>query len=602
MKNTFLSRLYIIAISLSLVAGLAEVQLIRFQVSPTFHQVSNWADEQFTYDKLDLLPTRGSIYDRYGRLLAGNEEVYQVGALLQFVRNPQTIIETIYPLIKDPDQYEYVEKAASTEYEEDSRVYANLVNFVSPNVISVMQDIKRNYELENPEGKDLSKPSLRGMVWYPQLKRSYPENDLAANVIGIYPYEELYKAKGRYGIEEYYNDLLAGNSEKIKMPVVPFMIQDVPELPTGASLVLTIDREIQAMLERKLDEEVKKNDAASGTIIIMDPRNGEIIAMATQPRINLNTYYQYEEELESEIPFNRAISQFYEPGSVFKPLTMAAAIDLGKVTPETIFNDPGVFQYMGATIYNWDRRAYGKQTMIECLQRSLNVCLSWVATEIGAEDFYRYLEAFGIGRKTNIDLGGEDTYPLRTPEDTYHPDDSYNWYPAYLVVNSFGQAVSVTPIQIATAISAIANNGRMMKPHVLKAIIDHDQQYDTNPQVLGVPISEQTARTLTEMLAVSLEKEASSALVPGYRIAGKTGTAEIPSAGGYTSDQTNASFVGWGPIDDPHFLIYIWIERPTSSPWGSLVAAPIFHDIVEELVKLMDIPPDEIRHALMAQG
>ncbi len=594
MKTNLLSRINITGIFLSLVAALVEIQLIRFQISPSFHKVSEWADEQFTYDKQLIYPYRGIIYDRYGRLLAGNEEVYEVGVLLQFVKNPETIADILKEL---PDvDYDEVKSAASLTYAQGEREYAVLVNFVPPNLINAIREIKRQYELENPGGEDPKKPSLRGLVWYPQTKRSYPENAQAANVLGFYSYKKREKARGFYGVEEYYNDLLSGAPQKILMPKDPYMIDEVPNIPTGASLLLTIDREIQAMVEQKLDESVKQNEAASGTMIVMNPKNGEILAMASQPRLDPNLYWQYEKELKDKIPFNRAISETYEPGSVFKPLTMATALDLGKVKADTIYNDPGVFRYFGSTIFNWDRRAWGEQSMIGCLQHSLNVCLSWVATQIGDEDFYRYIEAFGIGRRTNIDLGGEQTWPLLTPRDVG------KWYPVNLVTNSFGQGVSVTPIQLATAISAIANSGKMMKPHILKAIIDQGQQYNTSPQVLGVPISVETAHTLTEMLATSLEKEASTSLVNGYRIAGKTGTAEIPGAEGYTSNQTNATFVGWGPIDNPQFLVYIWLEKPTSSPWGSVVAAPLFHDVVKELVVLLDIPPDTVRHNLMAQG
>jgi cell division protein FtsI/penicillin-binding protein 2 len=171
-----------------------------------------------------------------------------------------------------------------------------------------------------------------------------------------------------------------------------------------------------------------------------------------------------------------------------------------------------------------------------------------------------------------------------------------DWYEVELGTNSFGQGVAVTPLQLATAISAVANHGEMMVPHVVYAYVDKGQQYIIPPRVLGRPITAETAHTLTEMLATSLENESSDALVSGYRMAGKTGTASIPSASGeYDSELTNASFVGWGPVDDPRFLVFVWLEKPTSSPWGSVVASPVFRQVAERLVVLMDIPPDEIR-------
>nr|MBP7228264.1 penicillin-binding protein 2 [Longilinea sp.] len=329
----------------------------------------------------------------------------------------------------------------------------------------------------------------------------------------------------------------------------------------------------------------------SGTIIVLDPRNNEILAMATTPRLDPNKYWEYSQIFPGATPYNRAISQTYEPGSVLKVLTMGSALDAGIVTPDTTFLDTGAIEVGGITIHNWDGGAWGWQTMTGCMQHSLNVCLSWVATELGPTRFYDYLKAFGVGHRTNVDLAGEKIWPLSLPGDE-------NWYQVNLATNSFGQGVAVTPLQMAVSISAVANDGNIMAPHVVKAIIQDGKQRDVRPMIIGNPISAQTAHTLTEMLAVSLEEESSNALVEGYRIAGKTGTAQIPSPQGYLDDVTNASFVGWGPVDDPQFLVYVWIERPASSPWGSVVAAPVFRDVVKELVVLLNIPPDSIRQQI----
>ena len=208
--------------------------------------------------------------------------------------------------------------------------------------------------------------------------------------------------------------------------------------------------------------------------------------------------------------------------------------------------------------------------------------------------FYDYLNRFGIGHRTNIDLAGEEVYPLSQPDDP-------TWYTINLATNSFGQGVAVTPIQMVMAASAFANDGKMVVPHVLKAYIQDGQQFSTATKIAGAPVTAATAYTLTEMLAVSLEEEASDALVEGYRVAGKTGTAEIAVNGQYSSYATNASFVGWGPVDDPKFIVYVWLEKPKSSIWGSIVAAPVFRDVVKQLVVLMNIPPDDQRFTLQAQ-
>jgi cell division protein FtsI/penicillin-binding protein 2 len=233
--------------------------------------------------------------------------------------------------------------------------------------------------------------------------------------------------------------------------------------------------------------------------------------------------------------------------------------------------------------------------MLGCMQHSLNVCLAWVATQLGPTNFYNYLQRFGIGHLTGIDMAGEVNWPLSIQGDP-------NWYPVNLGTNAFGQGVAATPIQMITAIAAVANNqGKMMAPHVLRSVIENGEQYNNPPQVIGTPISAETASTLTNMLTTSLEEESSVALVEGYRVAGKTGTAEIPGPGGYSSSLTNASFVGWGPVDDPRFIVYVWLEKPTSSPWGSVVAAPVFSEVVSKLVILLDLPPDDIRQQLANQ-
>ena len=592
MKKSYTSRLNLIGVCLSLASIMIILQMVRIQNSTKHQELSQWANEEYSYAIESYSPERGNIYDRWGRLLAGNEDVYEVGVMLKYVANPTTIAQALDGV--NQLNYDDIFTAASQTYDPEKSVYAVLTDFLPSGVIDALSQIKQDYELANPDGRKEKLPSLQGVVWNPHLKRTYPENTLASNILGFYSFMDRENGIGYFGVEEYYDDLLAGTPMEIFMPRNPYLLEELPDVPAGASLVLTIDREIQAMVEKKLDKAVEEHEAESGTIIVMDPRNGEILAMASQPRVNLNQYWKYEQEFEDKTPFNRAVSETYEPGSVFKVLTMAAAFDAGTVDEETIFNDPGRFEYGGSTIYNWNRRGWGKQTMQGCMQHSLNVCLAWVATELGKEDFYEYLQAFGVGRRTNIDLGGEKIWPLSTPGDS-------GWYPIQLATNSFGQGIAITPIQLAAAVSAVANEGKLMKPHVLKAIIQDGKQYNTSPQVMSVPIKPETARIINSMLVESLKEESSLASVPGYSIAGKTGTAEIPVEGVYGTELTNASFVGWGPADNPQFLVYVWIEKPGSSPWGSVVAAPVFSSITQDLVMYLDIPPKDSEQTMIAK-
>lgn len=586
MNEDHVWRYHALALCFSLAAFLVLAQLVRIQVIPQA-EVFRERGDRYEGEWQTIYPARGQIYDRWGNLLAGNTTVFEVGVELKDVENPRTIALALSGVL-DLD-YDQVLQAASRKPSADA-VYAVLDDFVSPDKIALLDELIANLETYIQAEEDEPPPSLRGLVFRPHLQRSYPEKSLAANVLGFVSRE----GRGYFGVEENYNDLLAGQPRTIWIPHDPNQVDASTEIPPGASLVLTIDRAIQAEIEDILDRAVETSGSESGSIVVMDPRTGEILGMASTPRLDLNEYWRYEAIFEAETPFNQAVSKAYEPGSVFKVLTMAAALDKGVVKPDTPFLDTGVFEIGGVYIRNWNQAAWGPQDMEGCLRHSLNVCLAWVASEVGPHDFYQHMQAFGIGHLTGVDLAGEVAGRLKVPGDE-------DWFAADLGTNSFGQGVAVTPVQMLMAVSAIANEGKMVAPHVLRSMINNGRQYEPPPQVVGVPISAETARTLSEMLARSLEQEASNSLVPGYRIAGKTGTAEIPTPYGYTSTATNASFVGWGPVDDPRFLVYVWLEKPSSSPWGSVVAAPVFREVVEQLVVLLDLPPDETRQALAGQ-
>ena len=579
-RYTLLATLY------SLMAIFIIGQLVRIQTNP--EQVEYYLEKSriFEADLRSIKPPRGLLYDRQGKLLAGNTTVYEVGVELAQVRNPHSIALTLNVVLGL--DYTAVLEAVSQEASPKA-VRVVLDDFVPQEKIDLLERYRAELENSTPRLKGEEPPSLSGLEYIPHLQRDYPERYLASNVLGFVSRE----GSGYYGIEARFNNLIAGNTMEVWVPRDPNLAKDLVDVPDGASIVLTIDRAIQAEIEAILDEAVEENGAQSGSILVADPQTGEILAMATTPRLDLNEYWRYDEVFKGSTPFNRAVSETYEPGSVFKVLTMAAALDSGAVTPETVFIDVGVIEVGGIYIYNWNSAAWGPQDMQGCLQHSLNVCLAWVATQLGTKDFYEYMRDFGIGRLTNIDLAGEVAGRLKIPGDT-------DWHEADLGTNSFGQGVAVTPLQMVMAVSAIANEGEMVAPRIVRSIIDEGNQHDIEKTVVGMPIKPETARTLSEMLARSLEEEASVALVEGYRMAGKTGTAEIPTPYGYSLSATNASFVGWGPVDDPRFLVYVWLEKPTSSPWGSVVAAPVFHDVVERLVVLMDIPPDDVRRELLA--
>ena len=563
---------------------LISAQVVRIQTNPEqiakiLEESEDWSKERKT-----IIPARGQIYDRWGNLLAGNRTVYEVGAELQFVTSPETIAQTLNAILGV--DYADVYATASIPVS-DEAIYVVLADNVSQEDILKLDIVIEQLSAANSGSRDKHAPSLSGLVYHPHLGRIYPEKSLASNILGFVSRE----GRGYFGLEERFNDLLAGKSKTVMVPRDPNRVSELPAVPDGASLILTIDRSIQRRMEEVIDAALVETGSASGTLVVIDPKTGEILAMATTPRLDLNEFWQYSDVFTKDTPFNRAVSQAYEPGSVYKVFTMASALDVGAVTLETTFVDTGMIEVGGALIYNWNGGAWGPQNMQGCMQHSLNVCLAWVATQIGANDFYRYMQAFGIGHLSGMDLAGENPGRLKIPGDN-------DWYAADLGTNAFGQGVAATPLQMAVGISAIANQGKIMAPHVVRSVVNGGFQHDIEQHVVGMPVKAETAQILTEMLARSLETESSDALVTGYRVAGKTGTAEIPTPFGYTSNATNASFVGWGPVDDPRFLVYVWLEKPQTAPWGSVVAAPVFRRAVEELVMLLNLPPDDVRHRL----
>lgn len=582
MRQQYARRMQVLASAMMLIALAIIVQLTRIQNSPEAAVFRKQA-ENYAYEWKTFYPNRGEIYDRNGRLLAGQKTVYEIGVDLKTVADPHAIAFAVSRELGL--NYDNLMNVIQNPPEGIS--YLVLADYVEAQQALNLQELKRALQEQATEG---ALGGLTGLQFKAHPQRSYPENALASNILGFVNRE----GKGYFGIEENYDNLLAGNPVTVLIPTDPNKAYEIPRVPDGTTMVLTINRDLQAAAEEILDNALTQYGAQDGVIAIMNPQNGEILAIAVSRRMDLNNFWNYDSIYDNATEFNPAISKTYEPGSVLKILTMAAALDTNTVTPNTTYLDTGSVLIGGVTIQNWDRNPWGVQNMIGCLQHSLNVCMVNLAAQMGANNFYAYMDAFGLGHLTGIDLAGEATGRLKMPGDA-------DWYPVDLGTNSFGQGVAVTPIQMMAAASAVANDGRMVTPHVLYAMVRDGRQYNVPAQFAGSPISSQTANTLTEMLALSLEAESSLALVPGYRVAGKTGTAEIPVNGFYDMSQTNASFIGWGPVDDPQFMIYVWLERPTASPWGSETAAPVFSEMAQKTVILLDIPPDFIRQQIASQ-
>jgi len=360
MKPPFFKR-YAIIFGFSILAGITIIaQLVRINYTPFASELIAKSEGYQGVTKL-VYPPRGTIYDRGGHILATNQVGYELGIDLKHVIDPESIAFAVATLI-DGVEYADAYTMASTEQRKEENRYFVLSSYVSKDTIQEIENLKENYALRRKETKSI-KPSLSGLVWTPMSQRAYPEGTLASNVLGFYNYFSRETAQGVYGVEETYNRLLSGKPELVYMPNDPHLIETLPEITPGASLVLTIDREIQKMLEDSLEEALAWSGAEDGTIIVAAPETGEILGMATTPFFDPNNYWDYQKTFPGITPYNRAVGATYEPGSVFKVITMAAALDSGEVTPDSTYSDFSGVYWVDNTwpIFNWDGGAWANK-------------------------------------------------------------------------------------------------------------------------------------------------------------------------------------------------------------------------------------------------
>lgn len=397
--------------------------------------------------------------------------------------------------------------------------------------------------------------------------RFYPFESLAAHVLGfVAPSDKDGQILGRYGLEFYYEDALSGQLGK-------FDGNKIKEAEDGRDLLLTIDRNIQARAEEILGELVDKYNATGGVVIVADPKSGKIQALGALPFFDPNHYSDY----PVKNFLNPAIEAVYEPGSIFKIITMSAGIDSGRITPETTYYDSGSVTFNGRTIKNWDNKTHGKLTMTQVIEQSVNTGSVFAQRKTGKDIFYNYLLKFGFNEPIAIGLPDEVAGSLKNL--------GANARDINFATASFGQGISVTAIELLSAISAIANDGVLMRPFLTQ---------DASPQVLRRVISKETADQVTDMM-VSAVRSAQVATIPNYKIAGKTGTAQVPDFvhGGYTNQVIN-TYVGFGPASDPQFIILIRLDKPEGAPLAGLTVVPAFRELAHFVLNYYNIPPDDL--------
>lgn len=513
--------------------------------------------------RLPILSRRGTIYDRTGRELAVSLKVTSVFAQPAAVEDPAATARALAPILDQP-----------------AKDLAARLTTDKPFVWLQRQ-------LDPAQAEAISDLNLKGIGLFPESRRYYPRQELAAHVLGLVGLDD----RGLEGLEHQYDDLLGGQPEFVSaqqdaLGRVIFR-QEEPERPAPIfDLTLTIDEVLQYITERELQRAVEHSGAKAGTAIVMDPWNGEILALANQPTYDPNNY----RIANAAARRNRAVTDAFEPGSVFKVILAAGALEEGVVRPgDRFFGENGAIEVSGVTIR--DHEKYGWLTVREILTHSSNVGAIKIGQKLGKSLYYHYISGFGFGSLTGLDLPGETPGLMRRPK---------GWSGLSLSVLSLGQEISVTPVQIATAFAAVANGGNLVRPHVVRGLTAQDASLsrEVEPVAIRRVISPETARTLLDMLrGVVEEGTGKEAALEQYTVAGKTGTAQKmdPATGRYSHQKTVASFVGAVPAELPRLVILVLIDEPETLRWGGSIAAPTFREIARDALKYLQVPPSPAR-------
>lgn len=520
-----------------------------------------------------LVPVRGDILikdpDGTSYPVATNKDTFQVFAEPRNVKQKERIADLLAPMLVI-DREELVKKL------QGDGLYAPLARGVSEDLVDQIREL-------------LKKETLVGIHMNREPARTYPELAMGGHVLGFVGADKDGALRGRYGIEGYWNKELSGTAGELSAEKdvggrwIPVADRTLNPAQDGADIVLTIDRTIQFFACERLKAAVAEHQADGGSVVILDPKTGAVLAMCGAPDFDPNTY---QKTADISVFNNPAIFGQYEPGSVMKVITMAAGIDRGVVGPKTTYEDTGEFKVGPYTIRNSDGKAHGIQTMTQVLDESLNTGAIFVQRAVGSDALRDYFEKFGFGAPTGIELATEapgDLSLLKKKSDIYFATASY------------GQGMSATPLQLASAYGAIANGGVLMQPHVVSDVRWSDTHQETHdPKQLRQVISARTATLLGGMLVSVVENgHGKKAAVPGYWIAGKTGTAQVPrdDGPGYKVDTNIGTFAGFGPVEDPKFVMVVRVDHPRDVEFAESSAAPTFGEIAKFLLQYYHVQP-----------
>lgn len=504
---------------------------------------------------------RGSILANDGSWLA----VTRTNWLLfvdkpNFKGDPEKVAEKLAPLLVDKEEVSDEALRISLLLSKSGLVWIPIKHKVTTSVKQEIEDL-----------------NIKGIGFEPEETRFYPEGSSSAQLLGFVGKNDKGEDVGYFGLEGYYDLSLKGKTGYISRErdlrgstILSNGTTEITGTP-GVDLETYIDKGIQTKVEEKLKDGIEKYGAKQGSVIIMEPKSGAVIAMASYPSYDPYKYAEFDQSLYK----NPAISDTFEPGSVFKVIVMAAGLDAKVVEPDTICDIcSGPLKVDKYFIETWDRKYHPDSTMADVIVHSDNVGMSFVAQKLGQERMYDYLSKFGIGKLTGIDLQGEANIPLRKKS---------TWSEVDLYTSSFGQGIATTPIQLARAVSAIANGGYLVTPKLVKNNVSSKDKI----------ISEEASKDITNIMVESAKHgESKWTDLPGFKVAGKTGTAQIPIAGHYDAEKTIASFIGFAPANDPKFVMLVTLKEPQSSQWASETAAPLWYSIAKDLFNYFGVQPE----------
>lgn len=552
-------RRYVLLLLLLCGFGVVLFRLVTLQVLQAA-ELSAQANRQHQ-KTVSLEGARGTIVDRHGKILAMNVEVQSVFGVPNTVDSPLKTARQLSPILH----------VKTDELERKLRQDRRFVWLAR--------------KLDPEQGRRLDRLSLDGIGVVMEGRRFYPKGPLLAHVLGFSGMD----GEGLEGVEHRYEPYLHGEKRMMVLQrdafghtVFPKGMMERSPTP-GHSLTLTIDEVIQYIVERELEDAVGRARAKSGTMIVLDPKTGAVLAMAVSPRFDPNAV----SALNPDRWRNRALTDAYEPGSTMKAMMAAAAIEERVVRPNTmVFGEHGRMTVANTVIHDHER--LGWISFAQVIQKSSNIGAAKTGMALGEHRLYRYLQAFGFGQRTEIDLPGEGVGLVRDPKD---------WGRRSVASISIGQEIGVTPLQMVSAVAAIANDGMLMKPYVVSEIRDADNHIlrQVPPQAKRRVISRETARSVTKILeGVVTDGTGTNAAIPGFRVAGKTGTAQKidPRTGAYSASRFVASFAGYAPADNPQLAMIVVIDEPLGDTQGGAVAAPVFSRVGEQVLSYLGVPSD----------